>query len=193
MTGRPAFSKGSALILVAAMLAAGSLPAFAEATVHSRPGVEVRGKVVDQNGRPAEGVIILAYHLATEELYTATTGPGAEFLLTSLPAGYYDFAAKSLDGFYVGDQVANVMPSGDTKLQLRLQDYGSEAETDRWYFPGSDDKPTGIALMVDGIDGPGFWSRPSSKYIVGGGGALVLAALGGGGGGGQPPASAFLP
>jgi hypothetical protein len=190
MTGRQTFNMG-ALILALALLAALTSPAFGEASVHSRPGVEVHGKVLDAEGNPVEGVTILAYHLATEELYTATTGADARFLLASLPAGYYDFAVKSLDGFYVGDQVFNVIPPGDAKLQFRLQDYTSEEETDRWYFPGTDDKPTGIAQMIDGLDGSGFWSRPSAKYIVGGGGALVLAAIVGGGG--QPPASAFTP
>jgi len=138
-------------------------------------------------------VIILAYNLATEELFTTVTGPNATFTLNSLPNGYYDFAAQSEDGFYVGDQVANVSPLGETVFTLQLRDYSDETETERWYFPGSEEKPTGVAQMLDGYDdGPSFCARhPSAKYIIGGGGALVLAAIGGGGP--DPTASPSLP
>lgn len=195
MFGRLNSKSSFAVLLVVALLWATVTPALAENPLTPPSGFEVSGKVLGKDGSPAEGVIVLAYHLGTEQLFTATTDPKAEFRLTNLPNGYYDFAARSVDGFYVGDQVASVSPSGQTKLELRLRDYENEQNPDRWYFPGAEDKPTGVAqLQGQDRDGPSFWAqRPSAKYVIGGGGALLLLALGGGGGGSGPTESPFTP
>ncbi|NIM64126.1 MAG: hypothetical protein GTO30_21490, partial [Acidobacteria bacterium] len=61
----------------------------------------IRGKVFGTDGRTAKNVDVLAYHLATEEVFSATTNAKGQFVITGLPYGYFDMAVRSADGLYV--------------------------------------------------------------------------------------------
>jgi len=149
------------------------------------------GKVFGTDGRPAAGVEILTYHLATAALFAATTGDDGKFALAGLPLGYFDMAAKSADGLYVADQVAQVSMTGNF-VELRLQELGVSARANLRAFTGANEAPVGIALLVDRrMKGPTFWRNPKGISTLAGGGALILVLLTGGGS--DPPASPFMP
>lgn len=155
------------------------------------PNSEIRGTVVGPDGKPREGVVVLAYHLATEEQFTATTNGKGEFEMKGLPYGYFDLAARSEEGLYVADQVANVTPGGRNVVEFRLQSFSGSIQADRRAFPGSDEDPVGVARVVDQrLVGESFWRGPKGVSIIAGGGALVLLAIAGGS---EPSASAVFP
>ena len=145
------------------------------------PNSEIRGSVVGPDGKPMENVQVLAYHLATEEVFTATTTRKGDFVMLALPFGYFDLAARSADGLYVADQVANVSPAGKNVVEFRLQDFSGSTQADRRAFPGSDEVPVGVARVQDQRQvGENFWRGPKGVSIIAGSGALVLLAIAGG-------------
>jgi len=155
------------------------------------PNSEIRGSVVGTDGKGAAGVEVLVYHLATEEVFSATTNGKGEFALSGLPYGYYDLAARSADGLYVADQVANVSPTGRNIVEFRLQPFSGSTQADRRAFPGSDDEPIGVARVLDQrLVGESFWRGPKGISIIAGSGALVLLAIAGGS---EPSSSPVLP
>lgn len=156
------------------------------------PNSEIRGKVLSADGKPVSGVEILGYHLATEEVYRATTDAKGEFSMTELPYGYYDLAVRSPDGLFVSDQVANVSPTGKNVVDFRLQTFGETTQSDRRAFPGNEETPVGVARVEDQrMVGETFWSSPKGISILSGGGALILLAIAGGGS--ENNASPFIP
>ena len=150
------------------------------------------GKVYGTDGQPAAGFEILTYHLATAELFTASTDVKGEFTLEDLPYGYFDMAVRSSDGLYVADQVARVSVTGRNFVELRLQLLGSSAQADLRAFAGANEAPMGLALLTDQrMAGPSFWTSPKGISTLAGGGVAVLVLLSGGGS--DPPASPFGP
>ena len=167
-------------------------PVLADEPKPAVPNSEIRGKVLGTDGRPADGIEVLAYHLATEETFTTTTNGKGEFELTGLPYGYFDMAARSAVGLYVADQVANVSPTGKNIVEFRLQAFSASTQADRRAFPGGDETPVGLARVMDQrMVGESFWRSPKGISILAGGGALALLALTGGGS--EPAASPFIP
>ncbi|MCH7780291.1 MAG: carboxypeptidase regulatory-like domain-containing protein [Acidobacteria bacterium] len=147
------------------------------------PNSEIRGKVLGTDGRPAAGVEILAYHLATEEVFTTTTDGKGRFTLADLPYGYFDLAVRSSAGLYVSDQVANVSPTGQNVIAFRLLPFYSSTRADQRAFPGADEIPVGLASVIDQrMVGDSFWRSAKGISIVAGGAAVVLLALAGGSG-----------
>jgi hypothetical protein len=156
------------------------------------PNSEVRGKVVSADGKAVSGVEVLGYHLATEEIYRATTDGKGHFSMTELPYGYYDLAVLGSDGLFVSDQVANVSPTGKNVVEFRLQPFGETTQSDRRAFPGNDQTPIGIARVEDQrMVGESFWSSPKGISILSGGGALILLAIAGSSS--ESNASPFIP
>lgn len=147
------------------------------------PNSEIRGKVLGTDGRPAAGVEILAYHLATEEVFTTTTDGKGRFTLADLPYGYFDLAIRSSDGLYVSDQVANVSPTGQNVIAFRLQTFHSSTRADQRAFPGADGIPVGLASVIDQrMVGDSFWRSAKGISIAAGSAAVILLALAGGSG-----------
>ncbi len=155
------------------------------------PTSEFSGKLLGTDGQPASGVEFMTYHLATGELFSATTAGKGTFTLLDLPYGYYDMAVRSGDGLYVADQVANVSAIGKNVVQLRLQTLSPSARADLRAFPGADIAPIGIAVLIDQRFGESFWRSPKGISLFAGGGALVLLLIGGDSG--EPGASPFAP
>jgi len=189
---RPAvFHRVIAILVVACLLAPMTL-AWADEPKPAVPNSEIRGKVLGIDGRPAEGVEVLAYHLATEETFTATTNAKGEFTLTALPYGYFDMAVTSADGLYVSDQVANVSPTGKNVVEFRLQTFSASTQADRRAFPGATKPPVGLARVINQrMVGESFWRSPKGISVLAGGGALALLVFAGGGS--DPAASPFIP
>jgi hypothetical protein len=155
------------------------------------PNSEIRGSVVGPDDKRLADVEILAYHLATEEVFTTRTNRKGEFVFTALPYGYFDLAARSADGLYVSDQVANVSPDGRNIVEFRLQGFSGSIQADRRTFPGSDEEPVGVARVLDQrLVGESFWRGPKGISIIAGSGALVLLAIAGGS---EPSASRIVP
>ena len=171
--------KPIATLLLIAILLASTAPILADEPEPAVPNSEIRGKVLGTDGKPAAGVEILAYHLATEETFSATTDGKGEFKLGGLPYGYFDMAARSADGLYVSDQVANVSPSGKNIVQFRLQIFSASIQADRRAFPGAEEAPIGLAHVVDQrMVGESFWRSAKGISIMAGGGALIGATVG---------------
>ena len=179
-------------MLLVALLLAPMAPARADEPKPAVPNSEIRGKVLGTDGRPAAGAEVLAYHLATEEIFPATTDGKGKFTLTDLPYGYFDMAVRSADGLYVADQVANVSPTGKNIVEFRLQTFSASTQADRRAFPGAEEVPVGLARVIDQrMVGESFWRSAKGISILAGGGALALLAFTGGGG--EPTASPFIP
>ena len=156
------------------------------------PNSEIRGKVLGTDGKPADDAEVLAYHLATEQTFTATTDGKGQFTLTELPYGYFDMAIRTPAGLYVADQVANVSPTGKNMVEFRLLTFSATTQADRRAFPGATDSPTGLARVLDQrMVGESFWRSAKGISILAGGGALALLAFTGGGS--DPAASPFIP
>ena len=179
------------MLLVACFLSL-TAPTLAKDPEPAVPNSEIRGKVLGTDGKPASGVEILAYHLATEETFTATTNAKGEFKIIDLPYGYFDMAARSSAGLFVSDQVANVSPTGKNIVDFKLSTFSASTQADRRAFPGAEEAPVGLARVSDQrFVGESFWGSAKGISILAGGGALALLALAGGGS--EPTASPFIP
>jgi len=193
MDRRTAQRTWTARLLLAVCFFAPMAPALAAEPEPAVPNSEIRGKVLGTDGRPAANIEIMAYHLATEELFTTTTNGKGEFILPNLPYGYFDLAARSADGIYVADQVANVAPNGKNAVEFQLQTFSPSTQADRRAFPGADEAPVGLARMINQrMVGDSFWRGPKGISIMAGGAALVLLGLAGGSSS-DTPASPFVP
>jgi hypothetical protein len=180
-----------AATLVVACLVASTVPLSAKQPKPAVPNSEIRGKVLGTDGKPASGVSVYLYHLATEEVFTTETNAKGQFVLSGLPYGYFDLAARSAAGVYVADQVANVAPAGKNVLACRLQDFSSSMRAEQRAFPGLDDVPVGVARVVDQrMVGETFWRSPKGISVIAGGGALVLLLLASGS---ESTVSPFVP
>ena len=175
MTKRTAQHTWTARFLLVACVLAPTAPVLAKEPEPAVPNSEIRGKVLGTDGRSAEGVEVFAYHLATEEIFTATTNRKGEFIMRELPYGYFDMAAKSADGLYVSDQVANVSPKGKNVVEFRLLAFSASTQADRRSFAGADEVPVGIARMLNQrMVGESFWGSPKGISIISGAAAVVL-------------------
>ncbi|NIM01264.1 MAG: hypothetical protein GTO30_10435 [Acidobacteria bacterium] len=190
---RPAkFQSPTAYLLLLTMLVLPVTFTRADDPKPAVPNSMIRGKVFGADGKPLDGAQVLAYHLATEETFSATTDGKGEFVLADLPYGYFDLAIRTAEGLYVADQVANVSPTGKNMVQFRLQLFSASTQADRRAFPGADGGPVGLARVIDQrMVGESFWRSPKGISILSGGGALVLLALTGGGS--EPTASPVFP
>ncbi len=180
------------LLLAAGLFASVGFPHAAEEAAPGVPASDLGGRVFGTGGRPAEGVQILAYHLATAETFTAVSNQDGEFTLLRLPYGYFDMAARPTDGLYVADQVAQVSELGNNFVEFRLQALNAAARADLRTFAGAGEAPIGIAVMSDQrLVEPSFWTRRKGIGTLAGGGAALLVLLTGGGS--DPPASPYIP
>ena len=156
------------------------------------PQADFGGRAFDTDGQPGTEIEILIYHLATAELFTAKSDGKGVFTLVDMPSGYYDMAARSADGLYVADQVAQVSVSGKNFVEIRLQTLSATERADLRAFAGANEAPMGLALLTDQrMAGPSFWTSPKGISTLAGGGVAVLVLLSGGGS--DPPASPFGP
>ena len=179
------------LLLVTGFVAL-SVPLAAQSASPGAPAPDLAGKIFGPDGRPAAGVEILSYHLATAELFTATSDDQGSFTLPSPPFGYFDLASRSSDGLYVADHVAHVSAQGKNFVELRLQPLDPAERSDLRTFAGAEEAPVGLALVTDPeLTAPSFWRTPGGYSTIAGGGAMALALLTGGGT--DRPASPFLP
>ena len=154
MNRRTAQHPWTARLLLVAFFLAPMAPVLADEPKPAVPNSEIRGKVLGTDGRPAAGAVILAFHLATEEVFTVTANAKGSFRLSDLPYGYFDLAVRSADGLYVADQVANVSPTGKNVVVFRLHAFSASTQADRRAFPG----PENHQLQRD----PGEMSLPIS-------------------------------
>jgi hypothetical protein len=169
------------LLLVAPMTSPGLAEEAEQQAAAAAPNSRLEGKITGTSGRPAGGVSVLVYHLATEQVFNTTTDARGGFRLTELPYGYFDVAVRSSDGLFVADQVANVAPDGKTVLRLTLV-LTPEDDADRLRpFPGDDEPAIGVATMTKKSSSGAFWSSPKGIGIIAGlgGVALIVAASGG--------------
>ena len=190
MNRRTAQDTWTARLLLAACFFASIAPAPAAELESAGPSSEFSGKLLGTDGRAAGGAEILAYHLATAELISATTDAKGKFTILDVPYGYYDMAVRSGDELYVADQVANVSATGKTVVELHLQPFTKATRADLRSFPGAEIAPVGLAHVIDPQMGPSFWRSPWGISTLAGGGAIALILLNGGS---DPPASPFIP
>jgi hypothetical protein len=196
MNWRTAQYRWATKLLLAVCFFAPTVPVRAE-PLAAMASSDFSGKVLGTDGLPAVGVEVLTYHLATAELFSATTDGKGAFTLAALPYGYFDLAARAADGLYAADQVANVSAGGKNVIKLRLQPFNDSTQADLRAFPGADEIPVGLAHVISQQTKESFWRSPkgvailreSAVFSAGG----VLAMLVFGGGSNEPSASPFSP
>jgi hypothetical protein len=152
----------------------------------------ITGSAKPAAGLPSvEGSTVLAYHLATEKLYTSAPIDGnGKFDLTGLPYGYYDVAVDTPQGLYASNQVLNVAPDAKFVANFTLvQHAGAQAASRE--FRGSEKAVVGIAQLEQKLSGTAFWSSPKGVAILAGAGGLALLLLASGDD--EAPASPFTP
>ena len=191
MKRRTAQHSWIARLLLVGFFLAPMAPVLADEPKPAVPNSEIRGKVLGTDGRPAAKAVILAFHLATEEVFTVTADRKGEFTLSDLPYGYFDLAVRSADGLYVADQVANVSPTGKNVIVFRLQAFSASTQAARRNYPGADETPVGLARVTDQrMVGESFWRSAKGISIIAGSAALVLLTIAGGS---ESAASPFVP
>jgi hypothetical protein len=143
---------------------------------------ELSGRLLKEDGTPLVGATLLAYHLATTDVFTAEpTNDNGEYELTGLPYGYFDLAVETPDGLYVASEVVNISPSSKSVLTLTVGGFIGATEEART-FPGTDAEPVGVARVKEKPGGKDFWkSGKGIAIIAGGGAALLLLATSSGG------------
>lgn len=173
--------RGLTVALVAALAlaspVAGSQDSAAAETRESR----ITGKVVRPDGTPVRGATIMAYHLASEQIFSSSpAGADGEFEISGLPFGYFDLAIDTEEGLFVGNQVVNVPPSGKLTLAFTIQPYTTGVDQAGREFPGIGRPSSGVANVKQRATGREFWRGPRGIAIIAGaGGGLLLLAAGG--------------
>lgn len=157
----------------------------AQATDFATDTSSLVAKIVGTDGKPLEGVRLLAYHLSSERLYTSEpTKKNGECAMHDLPYGYHDLAVETPDGLYVSTQVVNIPPDSTAAVVLSLL-AGGGAESAPRSYPGSEIETVGMARLVEKLRGRAFWKSPRGIAVLAGSGGLLLLLLAGGGGGGD--------
>jgi len=147
------------------------------------------GKIVS-GGAAQESGTVLAYHLATGEVFRGELGPKGEFSIPGLESGYYDIAVETTDGLYVANQVVNAPPGGTASVKYDLTTSVALGEGPR-PFPGSDQQASGIARLTSGgpKGGAGMSGKKVATWGTAGGIAAVLLLSGGSSGGSSSPSN----
>ena len=153
------------------------------------PGIEIRGRILLDGGKPAPGALLTAVHLESGRVFRAEpTSAEGRYTLAKLPFGYYEAAIETDGALYAAPQPFNLAPGRSesldfklfpSKLPASLMD-GAEAAIQ---IPGMDRKASAIAA-VEGLDRPPFRKTPLGIATIVGGTAMLLLLLTGGGGGG---------
>jgi len=148
------------------------------------------GKIEAADGKPAQGVRVLVYHLSTEKLYTSEpTGKNGEYRFEDLPYGYFDVAVETPEGVFVADQVCNLPPSTKIAAQLVLTPFDDTEARPPREFTGSDLASIGWARVKEKPRGADFWKSTKGIAILAGLGGVALLALASSGG--ESSASSF--
>lgn len=150
----------------------------------------IKGKVYGPDGKKKlAGVEVLAYHLSSETVSSATTNRKGAFEFVDMPYGYFDFAVVTADGLFASNHVLNLAPATQATLFFTVKPYPpSEAPRE---FPGSDQPVEGMAGFKEKLGGRDFWRSPKGVAILGGLGAVTLLAIAGGGS--EAPATVVTP
>ena len=99
--------------------------------------IEVRGRVVDPQGRPAAGAAVRTYYRGRDEVPETTTGPDGRFLLRVRPGGInsvlrsrdmYSWVIASAPGFGPGWASAVREPGAPDEATVRLEVDGPPIE-----------------------------------------------------------------
>ena len=139
------------------------------------------GNVQDTERDRVSGVIVVAYHLDTESFYRSLpTGRKGDFLIDSLPRGYYEIGVEGPDGLFIGNAVVSLGPDSKAIMMLTLAPYGPDELEEPREFPGASDLGDGVARLVERQTQKQFWSSPKGVAILAGigGGALLFFATG---------------
>jgi hypothetical protein len=175
----------SALVqLLVAAVAAASLAQAAPTA-----GEPVLAGTVSLASNPLPGVSVVAYHLSSEQTFSAATDAAGRYRLAGLPSGYFDLAVRTPEGLFVANQVVNLASATAGDVSLVLQPDGSTATPGRERFFAGASEPTAGEAQVTKASNPkggGFWSGPAGVTIIAGAGALTLLAIGGGSGSSSP-------
>jgi hypothetical protein len=149
------------------------------------PDSGIMGKITI-GGSVQESGTVLAYHLATGEVFRGEIGPKGEFSIPGLESGYYDIAVETSDGLYVANQVVNAPPGGTASVKYELTSSVALGEGPR-PFPGSDRQASGIAQLTSGGSkgGGGMSGKKVAIWGTAAGVAAVLLLSGGSSGGGS--------
>ena len=162
------------------------LPQPAIAQPDGSSSSQLVGAVYGAHGEgPATGARVLAFHLATERVYTSEAiDARGHFSLTELPHGYFDLAVETAGGLFVADQVVR-LPPGTMGVVSMMLDRDDSEEVERLAFAGATVKPAGTATLRQHAKpaGKGFLRGPMGISLISGGGLLTLLALSGDGGG----------
>ena len=147
------------------------------------------GRITIGGAAPDSGTV-LAYHLATGDVFRAELGPNGEFSFPGLDNGYYDIAVETADGLYVANQVVNAPPGGTANVKYDLVSSVALGEGPR-PFPGSDRQASGIARLTAGgpKGGGGLSGKKVAIWGTAGGIAAVLLLSGGSSGGSSSPSA----
>jgi hypothetical protein len=155
---------------------------------------KLTGKIVAADGKTGVGgATVLAYHLASEQLFRSEpTNSKGTYQIDNLPYGYYDVGVQTESGLFVGNQVVNMPPSGKTTLTLTVTSFAEGAPASQARpFPGITEPSTGIATTAEKVSGRDFWRSPKGIGIIAGGGALLLAWIASSGSSSEDPATDF--
>ena len=147
------------------------------------PSSFLKGRDFAGDGKnPVAGATVMLYHLSTEYAVSETTGSKGDFEIRFQLYGYFDLAVAADDGVYVANQVINLPPSGKSVVVLRLRRFAETTPSgERRPFPGTDELPIGVAMLVEKLRGAAFWGSPRGLSVIGGAGAGLLLLLSGGG------------
>ena len=168
-------------------------PVQAQATnVSDTEPSRISGKVLSADGKPVADAHVMAYHLSTEELYTsAPTGANGEYVLASLPYGYFDLAVETEAGVFAGNQVVNLAPASKMVVHFTTVEFGAGDPAAR-SFPGTGEPSSGMARVREKVTGRQFWASAKGVAILTGGGAAALLYIASSGSD-DDPASPFMP
>ena len=146
---------------------------------------QIVGKVIQSDGTPAIGAMVLAYHLSSEQLFESAPADGrGNFVITRVPHGYFDLAVQMSDGRFDGTQVVNVPPAGKAILVFQLAPFHSD-ELPR-EFPGGQGPGDGTAQLGQKQSKGQFWRSPKGVAVIAGGGGVLLLGLASGGSSSSP-------
>ena len=150
------------------------------------------GEVFDTDGKPLEGVTVVALHLATEEIYrSAPTDRKGRFNVENVPLGYFDVAVETPEGLFIGNAVVNVPPSGKAIIEMTIAPFGAGTPGPTRDFPVVEANEEGYARVDERLTKKDFWKSPKGIAILAGTGGAILLGLATSDDSSEPVASPF--
>ena len=140
----------------------------------------ITGKVFGTDGKPLEGVRVLAYHLSSELIYVSEpTNSKGEYGIGNLEFGYYDMAVETSDGLWPGQSMVNIPPASKSVIIVTLAPNPPRSSEPPRPFPGHETPSRGLLEIVEKPRGRDFLTSKRGVAILAGVGSVVLLILAG--------------